>query len=87
MSEKYKIESLGDFLKIPSDRIKDCLAELSEHLFAIRQTLDSFGLEPTGNEVKSFTWEDDGKKDVTVKATMGEEVIEVKFRKAESKEG
>ncbi|MBF6687479.1 hypothetical protein HN258_04760 [Acinetobacter baumannii] len=87
MSNKYKIESLGDFLKIPADRIKDCLAELGDHLFAMRQTIDNFGVEPTGNEVKSFTWEDDGKQDLAIKATVGEEVVEVKFTKVESKEG
>lgn len=87
MNNKYKIESLGDFLKIPADRIKDCLEELGEHLFAMRQTIDNFGVEPTGNEVKTFTWEDDGKQDLAIKATVGEEVVEVKFTKAESKEG
>ncbi|QNY28439.1 hypothetical protein IC763_05920 [Acinetobacter seifertii] len=87
MNEKYKIESLGDFLKIPADRIKDCLAELGEHLFSMRQTIDNFGVEPTGDEVKSFTWEDDGKQDLAIKATIGDEVVEMKFTKAESKEG
>ncbi|MGQ1216104.1 hypothetical protein ACT4Z6_16175 [Acinetobacter baumannii] len=53
----------------------------------MRQTIDNFSVEPTGNEVKSFTWEDDGKQDLAIKATVGEEVVEVKFTKAESKEG
>lgn len=87
MSDKYKIESLDDFLKIPADRIKDCLAELGDHLFEMRQTIDNFGVEPTGNEVKSFTWEDDGKQDLAIKATIGDEVVEMKFTKAESMEG
>ncbi|WP_151838047.1 MULTISPECIES: hypothetical protein [unclassified Acinetobacter] len=81
MSNQYRIVTLGDFLKIPADRIEDCMKELSGHLLAMRMTLDNFGLEPQGNEVKSFTWDDDGKEDFEIKATVGDEVIKAKFTK------
>lgn len=81
MSKQYRIETLGDFLKIPADRIEDCMKELACHLTAIRMTIDNFGLEPQGNEVKSFTWDDDGKENLAIKATVGDELIEVKFTK------
>lgn len=81
MSKQYRIESLGDFLKLPADRIEDCMRELTGHLLEMRMTLDSFNLEPQGNEVKSFTWDDDGKQDLKIKASVGDEVIKAKFTK------
>lgn len=81
MGKQYRIESLGDFLKLPADRIEDCMRELTGHLLAMRMTLDSFDLEPLGNEVKSFTWDDDGKQDLEIKASVGDEVIKAKFTK------
>lgn len=81
MGKQYRIESLGDFLKLPADRIEDCMRELTGHLLAMRLTLDSFDLEPQGNEVKSFTWDDDGNQDLEIKASVGDEVIKAKFTK------
>lgn len=81
MTKQYRIETLGDFLKIPADRIEECMKELACHLTAMRMTIDNFGLEPQGNEVKSFTWEDDGKQDLEIKASVGDETINVKFSK------
>ena len=81
MSKQYRIETLGDFLKIPADRIEECMEELACHLTAMRMTIDDFGLEPQGNEVKSYTWVDGGKQDLEIKISFGEEAISVKFSK------
>ena len=63
---KYKIESIGDFLKIPSDRIHVCLKEMADHMAELKSGLESFGIEPTGAEIETFTWEDDGKNDLNL---------------------
>ncbi|MCE6007617.1 hypothetical protein [Acinetobacter soli] len=81
MGKQYRIESLSDFLKLPANRIEECMRELTGHLLAMRMTLDSFDLEPQGNEIKSFTWDDDGKQDLEIKASVGDEVIKAKFTK------
>lgn len=66
MSKIYKIETVGDFLKVPSDRIHDCLSELADQLKPVMIGLESLGLNSTGSEVKTFTWEDDGKRDLNI---------------------
>lgn len=86
MSNQYRIEQLGDFLKVPADRIHDCMKELADHFQALRQTLDNFGLEAQGDELKKFTWQDDGKQDLTLKVTNDDAVMTVKLSKGDSEE-
>lgn len=66
MTNIYKIESIGDFLKIPSDRIHVCLQEMADHMAEFKAGLEALGIEPTGVEIKTFTWEDDGKNDLNI---------------------
>lgn len=66
MTKVYKIESIGDFLKIPSDRIHVCLNEMANHMSEFKAGLETLGIEPTGAEIKTFTWEDDGKNDLNI---------------------
>ncbi|TCB79375.1 hypothetical protein E0H89_03740 [Acinetobacter sp. ANC 3781] len=66
MTNVYKIESIGDFLKIPSDRIHACLNEMANHMSEFKAGLEVLGIEPTGAEIKTFTWEDDGKNDLNI---------------------
>jgi len=66
MTDTYKIESIGDFLKIPSDRIHVCLQEMADHMAEFKAELEALGIEPTGAEIKTFTWEDDGKNDLNI---------------------
>lgn len=86
MSNQYRIEQLGDFLKVPADRIQECMKELADHLQAMRQTIDNFGLEAQGDELKTFTWQDDGKQDLTLRVTHGEAEVTVKLSKDNSEE-
>lgn len=81
MSETYEIKTIGDFLKIPSDRISICLKEMAEHLPVVRANLEMLGIEPTGKEINVFTWVDDGKKDLTVSLNCGDESLVVKLSK------
>ena len=66
MTKVYKIESIGDFLKIPSDRIHVCLNEMASHMSEFKAELEVLGIEPTGAEIKTFTWEDVGKNDLNI---------------------
>ena len=52
----------------------------------MRQTLDNFGLEAQGDELKTFTWQDDGKQDLTLRVTHGEAEVTVKLSKDNSEE-
>ena len=66
MTNVYKIESIGDLLKIPSDRIHACLNEMANHMSELKAGLEWLGVEPTGAEIKTFTWEDDSKNDLNL---------------------
>jgi len=72
---KYKIETLCDFLKVPEDRIDVCLEEFKEHLKIHRgfQNIADLVVGALGNfspferELEaSFTWIDDGKREKTI---------------------
>lgn len=70
---EYKIEKLNDFLTVPDDRLDNCLAEFKECIAEARFLLtlanamaDIVGEDKSLNVLESFTWIDDGKKDVSV---------------------
>ena len=65
---EYKITSLKDLLNIPVDRVDDCLDELKDGLKLIHAQMAAFEI-PVGDAVfDSFTWNDDGAKDMTSNA-------------------
>jgi len=77
----YRLESIGDFLKVPKDRLAACLSEFRDFLDVTRDVIglaDTLG-EITGSgyvgaRVGAFTWIDDGKKEQTIRVTVrGEE--------------
>ena len=66
MKKEYEIKTLSDFLKIPNDRIDDCLAEFKvmietakEHsdLVIINERVDKSVVKPA--EIGAFTLKDD----------------------------
>lgn len=66
MVDIYKIETVADFLKVPEDRLDDCLKEFAAWVVISKSMIgfsDSCG---AGLEVIGFTWVDDGKNDITV---------------------
>lgn len=65
--QRYHIECVADFLKVPEDRIKGCLRDLKIAIAIARAELEPrhrIG-DPEGVEtirlMQSFTWIDDGK--------------------------
>jgi hypothetical protein len=63
----YRINTLQDFLKVPSDRLADCLSEFAGYLDILRSLTGSV----EGVTWKStFVWVDDGRRDLSVKLTV-----------------
>lgn len=70
---EYSIATVGDFLKVPPERMADCLAEFAHclrtmHLIAAVAALTSNRPETdTTAEIKPlFIWRDDGKREGTI---------------------
>ena len=73
-STKYKIEHVRDFLKVPETRQAECLQEFADFLDTARTVSELIavagevvGSPNLGNEIGSFTWIDDGKRNRTIR--------------------
>ena len=69
MKNEYEIKEISDFLKVPADRIEDCLSEFKA---AIDLTAAAFQIAevPKGRYKECwprFIWVDDGKKDIEIR--------------------
>jgi len=74
MSKEYDIKTVQDFLKVPEDRIVDCLAEFKEGLDIARPFIEmSEILGQKGVDIfPQFTWIDDGEKNKTIHVELEE---------------
>lgn len=69
----YEIKNVGDFLKIPEDRLDDCLKEFPRYLDILRvvvsmaNTLSSITGKDEGVKDTAFIWVDDGKEEATIR--------------------
>ena len=69
--QEYKIDNIRDFLKVPMNRLDDCLKEFCGFIAMTRSSLDI--IEETGMgtsadmEIVSFTWVDDGEMNKTIR--------------------
>ncbi|MGB3385393.1 MAG: hypothetical protein WBA64_12060 [Marinomonas sp.] len=81
MESKYELKTLDDILSIPSDRLDVFFAEFIPHVKDFRaakdvldllsfENLAEMGLPADAVSLKSMTWVDDGKKDVTTNMTL-----------------
>lgn len=78
MNKSYEISTIKDvFNKVPTDRIRDCLNELGVLLSQaaamrdmIKSVADATGVEYTDDQIAQlpdvFTWEDDGKGELSL---------------------
>jgi hypothetical protein len=64
---KYEIKTVQDFLKVPEDRLEECLKEFRDYLDIARSvsklvkaTGELLGAKGTEAEVGCFNWCDDG---------------------------
>ena len=71
---QYTIQTVGDFLKVPEDRLDACLEEFKTFLDQSRAFLAMadamagiLGAEKNQNAVRGFIWIDDGEKNVTIR--------------------
>lgn len=62
MTEEYKLAKIEDFLKLPADRIHDCMAELADHFCSLKSSMELMSLTPDVIELNGMTWIDDGGK-------------------------
>lgn len=65
-NKTYEISKISDFLKIPSDRIEDCMAELAQHLKAVKSSFEMIDIDPS-HGMSKLVWTDDGKEDLNIK--------------------
>ena len=71
--KEYSIAQLDDFLKVPVDRLDDCLTEFRDYLNCLRISAETFqdfakSMGAKGEvSLGEFVWIDDGKRDVTVR--------------------
>jgi len=83
--KKYEMRTVNDFLKVPIDRLDDCLKEfktaltmhknLSELIKIAGDTLSKHNpVEET--RMPSFTWIDDDKKNMKVKISIETKVFD-----------
>lgn len=71
---QYTIQTVGDFLKVPEDRLDACLEEFKTFLeqgHAFMEMANALagilGADKLKNAVKGFVWIDDGEKNVTIR--------------------
>ncbi len=64
---EYRIATVQDFLKVPEDRLEECLHEFRDYLAIARDVTalakaagELLGAKETETEVGCFTWCDDG---------------------------
>ncbi|WP_335953522.1 hypothetical protein [Acinetobacter higginsii] len=60
MSNSYEIRTLSDLLKVPSDRLHDCMAELADAITLFKAERELLEVE---TDLEFITWHDDNKTD------------------------
>ena len=70
---EYTIKEVGDFLKVPKDRLDACLEEFKTFLQASRSFMEManamaglLGADKSQNVLESFVWIDDGERNGTI---------------------
>ena len=70
---EYTIKEVGDFLKVPKDRLDACLEEFTTFLQVSRSFMemanamaDLLGADKSQNVLESFVWIDDGERNATI---------------------
>lgn len=63
MSEVYELATIADLLKIPPDKLSECLRDIE---YAINLCHFAGGDEAAGMSFDAFTWTDDGKHSVNM---------------------
>jgi hypothetical protein len=71
---QYTIQTVGDFLKVPEDRLAACLEEFKTFLEQSRAFMemantlaDILEADKSQNAVQAYVWIDDGEKNVTIR--------------------
>jgi len=74
---KYEIKTVKDFLKVPPERMEECLTEFRDFLDMARTTTEAckvlgqlIGSEPPETFVQAFIWRDDGERKGTLRLTV-----------------
>lgn len=83
MNNTYTIEKITDILKIPADRIHDCMKEIADQFVQLSATLNASGvdLDDVEFDQEIITWVDDGKNNATATIRIDEEVMRIEVSK------
>lgn len=81
MTKEYKLAKIEDFLKLPADRIHDCMAELADHFCNLKLSMELMSLTPDLMGLDKMVWVDDGGKYVktTINFEGSDEVIRIQY--------
>lgn len=81
MTKEYQLAKIEDFLKLPADRIHDCMADLADHFCNLKASMELLDLPPEAMGLDKMIWIDDGGK--YVKTTIGfegsDEVVQFQY--------
>ncbi|NHB56987.1 hypothetical protein G9F32_02920 [Acinetobacter sp. 194] len=79
MTNTYEIRNITDILRIPANRIHDCLSEIADQFVQLSAILTASGVDLNNVEFDQevITWVDDGKKNATATVRIDEEVLRV----------
>lgn len=80
MNKVYRIETLSDLTKIPSERLSACMRDI-EYAVELHHVVCGEGL-PFG----PITWTDDDCHDASIYTPAGDEIISLKVNGREAKE-
>lgn len=91
LAPEYRIATVQDFLKVPEDRLEECLKEFRDYLDIARSVTELakvagelLGAKDTETEVGCFNWCDDGIRKGTVRLeTKVEQNDQADARRAE----
>jgi len=78
MNYKLRVETIVDIIEtIPDDRVDTLMLELAEIIHQSKLSYDFCkALDPKAKAlIKEFTWEDDGKGEVSVTHTIGKKMV------------
>ena len=85
----YQIETVADFLRVPEDRIADCLAEFADYLSMARGIIEQADIAGeligavVAAKIDPFEWTDDGrrKRQIEIRAATSDHTKALTWRK------
>ena len=84
-NKSYTIEKITDLLKIPPDRMHDCMNEIADQFIQLQATLIAQGINPSDVKFDQevMTWVDDGMRQSKATIKIGDKVLTIQTNKGD----